>query len=183
MGFFNFCDARVQCLPEPLEPQYGGGILRNADFSAGLRGWSTFGYGSIAESKSAAGNGFAVALNRTRPYQSVSQKVYLQRDTHYTLSGAIHHPDPSRSHASFVMMPSRGWKELIELRSAARLYCSVVAGRRRERRRPGGRQDRRRLRPRRRRRRQVRVLVHAQGRPHRRVFGPGRDLLRGSRNS
>ena len=74
-------------MPEPLEPQYGGGILRNADFSAGLRGWSTFGYGSIAESKSAAGNGFAVALNRTRPYQSVSQKVYLQNDTHYTLTG------------------------------------------------------------------------------------------------
>jgi hypothetical protein len=79
----------LQCLPEPLEPQYGGGILRNADFSAGLRGWSTFGYGSIAESTSAAGNGFAVALNRTRAYQSVSQKVYLQGDTHYTLSGTI----------------------------------------------------------------------------------------------
>jgi hypothetical protein len=83
-------DGRVlQCLPEPLEPQYGGGILRNADFSAGLRGWSTFGYGRIAESTSAAGNGFAVALNRTRAYQSVSQKVYLQGDTHYTLSGTI----------------------------------------------------------------------------------------------
>uniref|UniRef100_A0A804UKE6 GH10 domain-containing protein n=1 Tax=Zea mays TaxID=4577 RepID=A0A804UKE6_MAIZE len=78
--------ASIECLPEPLEPQYGGGVLRNADFSAGLRGWSAFGYGSIAESTSAAGNGFAVALNRTRPYQSVSQKVYLQADTHYTLS-------------------------------------------------------------------------------------------------
>ena len=95
-------------MPEPLEPQYGGGILRNADFSAGLRGWSTFGYGSIAESKSAAGNGFAVALNRTRPYQSVSQKVYLQRDTHYTLSGTIHRSIPLVLPASFAMMPSRG---------------------------------------------------------------------------
>jgi len=104
--YFNF--ARVQCLPEPLEPQYGGGILRNADFSAGLRGWSTFGYGSIAESKSAAGNGFAVVLNRTRPYQSVSQKVYLQRDTHYTLSGTIHRSIPLAPPASFAMMPSRG---------------------------------------------------------------------------
>ncbi|KAG2542692.1 endo-1,4-beta-xylanase 5-like [Panicum virgatum] len=87
--------ASIECLPEPLEPQYGGGILRNADFSAGLRGWSTFGYGSIAESKSAAGNGFAVALNRTRPYQSVSQKVYLQRDTHYTLSAWLQVGDGS----------------------------------------------------------------------------------------
>ncbi|XP_062209158.1 endo-1,4-beta-xylanase 5-like [Phragmites australis] len=78
--------ATIQCLPEPLEPQYGGGILRNADFSAGLLGWSAFGYGSVCESVSAAGNGFAMALNRTLPYQSVSQKVYLQNDTHYTLS-------------------------------------------------------------------------------------------------
>jgi hypothetical protein len=36
---------------------------------------------------SASGNRYAVALNRTRPYQSVSQKVYLQNDAHYTLSG------------------------------------------------------------------------------------------------
>jgi hypothetical protein len=85
----------MQCLAEPLDPQYGGGILRNADFNAGLHGWSPFGYSSIAESKSAAGNGFAVALNRTRPYQSVSQKVYvyLQGDTHYTLSGTIRPSD------------------------------------------------------------------------------------------
>nr|CAB3501697.1 unnamed protein product [Digitaria exilis] len=83
------------CLAEPLAPQYGGGILRNADFNAGLQGWSTFGYGSIAESTSAAGNAFAVALNRTRPYQSVSQKVYLQGDTHYTLSAWLQVGDGS----------------------------------------------------------------------------------------
>ncbi|TKV97611.1 hypothetical protein SEVIR_9G505900v4 [Setaria viridis] len=87
--------ASIECLPEPLEPQYGGGIVRNADFNAGLRGWSPFGYSSIAESKSAAGNGFAVALNRTRPYQSVSQKVYLQGDTHYTLSAWLQVGDGS----------------------------------------------------------------------------------------
>ncbi|TVU48042.1 hypothetical protein EJB05_07664, partial [Eragrostis curvula] len=78
--------ASIECLPEPLKPQYGGGILRNADFSDGLRDWSVFGYSSVAESVSATGNGFAVVVNRTRPYQSVSQKVYLQNDTHYTLS-------------------------------------------------------------------------------------------------
>ncbi|GJN30615.1 hypothetical protein PR202_gb18936 [Eleusine coracana subsp. coracana] len=76
----------LQCLAEPLQPQYGGGILRNADFSAGLQGWSVFGYSSVAESVSASGNVFAVAVNRSRPFQSVSQKVYLQNDTHYTLS-------------------------------------------------------------------------------------------------
>ncbi|KAK3148072.1 hypothetical protein QOZ80_3BG0290230 [Eleusine coracana subsp. coracana] len=78
--------ASIECLAEPLQPQYGGGILRNADFSAGLQGWSVFGYSSVAESVSASGNVFAVAVNRSRPFQSVSQKVYLQNDTHYTLS-------------------------------------------------------------------------------------------------
>ncbi|KAL6867317.1 hypothetical protein ACP4OV_015341 [Aristida adscensionis] len=87
--------ASIECLAEPLAPQYGGGVLRNADFSAGLRGWSPFGYGSVAESTSAAGNAFAVALNRTRPYQSVSQKVYLQGDTHYTLSAWLQVSDGS----------------------------------------------------------------------------------------
>ena len=77
----------VQCLPEPLEPQYGGGILRNANFSAGLQGWSSFGYGAVEEGLSESGNSYGVARNRTRPYQSVSQKVFLQNDTHYTLSG------------------------------------------------------------------------------------------------
>ena len=95
-------------MPEPLEPQYGGGILRNADFSAGLQGWSAFGYGVVEEGASASGNRYAVARNRTRPYQSVSQKVYLQRDTHYTLSGTIHRSIPLAFPASFAMMPSRG---------------------------------------------------------------------------
>ncbi|CAN6285290.1 unnamed protein product [Urochloa humidicola] len=75
-----------ECLPEPLEPHYGGGIIRNSNFSAGLQGWSAFGYGVVEEGVSASGNRYGVALNRTRPYQSVSQKVYLQNNTHYTLS-------------------------------------------------------------------------------------------------
>ncbi|XP_062210256.1 endo-1,4-beta-xylanase 5-like [Phragmites australis] len=84
-----------ECLPEPLEPHYGGGIIRNADFSTGLQGWSAFGYGIVSEGASAAGNRFAVARNRTRPYQSVSQKVYLQNDTHYTLSAWLQVSDGS----------------------------------------------------------------------------------------
>uniref|UniRef100_A0A0D3FF40 GH10 domain-containing protein n=1 Tax=Oryza barthii TaxID=65489 RepID=A0A0D3FF40_9ORYZ len=75
-----------ECLPEPMDAHYGGGIIRNGDFSAGLQGWSAFGYGSLAVGSSPAWNRYAVATNRTRPYQSVSQKVLLQNDTHYTLS-------------------------------------------------------------------------------------------------
>ncbi|RLN38680.1 endo-1,4-beta-xylanase A-like [Panicum miliaceum] len=84
-----------ECLPEPLEPHYGGGIIRNADFSAGLQGWSAFGYGVVEEGASASGNRYGVARNRTRPYQSVSQKVYLQNDTHYTLSAWLQVSDGS----------------------------------------------------------------------------------------
>nr|BAJ94973.1 predicted protein [Hordeum vulgare subsp. vulgare] len=75
-----------ECLAEPLEAHYGGGVIVNSDFSAGLQGWSAFGYGSVTEGSSPTGNRYAVAANRTRPYQSVSQKVFLQNDTHYTLS-------------------------------------------------------------------------------------------------
>ncbi|CAM0871685.1 unnamed protein product [Alopecurus aequalis] len=79
--------ASVECLAEPLEPHYGGGVIVNPDFNAGLEGWSSFGYGTVAEGSSVAtGNRYAAATNRTRPYHSVSQKVYLQNDTHYTLS-------------------------------------------------------------------------------------------------
>uniref|UniRef100_A0ACD5TUW1 Uncharacterized protein n=1 Tax=Avena sativa TaxID=4498 RepID=A0ACD5TUW1_AVESA len=85
-----------ECLAEPLEPHYGGGVIVNPDFDAGLKGWSVFGYGSVAEATSAAtGNRYAVATNRTRPYQSVSQKVYLQNDTHYTLSAWLQVSDGS----------------------------------------------------------------------------------------
>ncbi|XP_047085724.1 endo-1,4-beta-xylanase 5-like [Lolium rigidum] len=79
--------ASVECLAEPLEPHYGGGVIVNPDFNSGLQGWSSFGYGRVAEGASVAtGNRYAAAVNRTRPYHSVSQKVYLQNDTHYTLS-------------------------------------------------------------------------------------------------
>ncbi|CAM0871681.1 unnamed protein product [Alopecurus aequalis] len=84
-----------ECLAEPLEPHYGGGVIVNPDFSAGLKGWSVFGYGSVDEATSATGNRYAVAGNRTRPYQSVSQKVYLQNDTHYTLSAWLQVSDGS----------------------------------------------------------------------------------------
>ncbi|CAN6321040.1 unnamed protein product [Urochloa humidicola] len=84
-----------ECLPEPLEPHYGGGIIRNSNFSAGLQGWSAFGYGVVEEGLSASGNRYGVARNRTRPYQSVSQKVYLQNNTHYTLSAWLQVSDGS----------------------------------------------------------------------------------------
>jgi hypothetical protein len=114
-------------LPEPLDPHYGGGIIRNSDFSAGLQGWSVFGYGSVAEGASASGNKFAVATNRTRPYQSVSQKLYLQNDTHYTLSGEEQLSAWFFFLGSFTM---KAWGELYIPRFflGGFLVCSLAAG-------------------------------------------------------
>lgn len=99
-----------ECLAEPLEPHYGGGLIVNPDFNAGLQGWSVFGYGSVGEATSAAtGNRYAVARNRTRPYQSVSQKVYLQNDTHYTLSAWLQVSDGSADVIAVVKTAGGGF--------------------------------------------------------------------------
>ncbi|CAM0902137.1 unnamed protein product [Alopecurus aequalis] len=78
-----------ECLAEPLEPHYGGGVIVNPDFNAGLKGWSVSGDGSVAEGTS--GNRYAVAAGN----RSVSQKVYLRNDTHYTLSAWLQVSDGS----------------------------------------------------------------------------------------
>ncbi|URE39598.1 hypothetical protein MUK42_34426 [Musa troglodytarum] len=71
----------------PPRPQYGGGIVRNPEFNDGLKGWSVFGYGQIAERTSDTGNRFLATDRRSLPHQSMSQKVYLQRGMLYTFSG------------------------------------------------------------------------------------------------
>jgi hypothetical protein len=82
----------------------------------------------------ATGNRYAAAVNRTRPYHSVSQKVYLQNDTHYTLSGLASH---SCSVFFFFF-----WLA-ISLKTSS-FACSLVSGEQwQRRRRAGGRQDRR----------------------------------------
>nr|CAD1837817.1 unnamed protein product [Ananas comosus var. bracteatus] len=73
-----------QCLAEPLKPQYGGGII-----NAGLRGWSNSGLSADTTRASASGNTFAVVRSRRKPYQSVSQKVYLHKEKLYTLSAWV----------------------------------------------------------------------------------------------
>ncbi|RWW40025.1 hypothetical protein BHE74_00054606, partial [Ensete ventricosum] len=74
------------CLAEPPRPQYGGGIVRNPEFNDGLKGWSVFGYGQIAERTSGTGNRFLSTDRRSLSHQSMSQKVYLQRGMLYTFS-------------------------------------------------------------------------------------------------
>lgn len=77
-------------MAEPLKPQYGGGIILNADFNRGIHGWSTFGYGNIEERTSRTGNKYlAFTGSGGIPYQSVSQKVLLQKEKLYTFSGDL----------------------------------------------------------------------------------------------
>ncbi|KAK4401856.1 2-carboxy-1,4-naphthoquinone phytyltransferase, chloroplastic [Sesamum angolense] len=44
--------ASIQCLAEPLDPQYGGGLVGNPNFDSGLDEWSVFGGGKVAVRKS-----------------------------------------------------------------------------------------------------------------------------------
>ncbi|RWW01423.1 hypothetical protein GW17_00035542 [Ensete ventricosum] len=78
-----------ECLAEPLRAQYGGGIVRNPEFNDGLKGWSVFGLGQIAERTSDTGNRFLATDRRSLSHQSMSQKVYLQRGMLYTFSGIV----------------------------------------------------------------------------------------------
>nr|XP_011457855.1 PREDICTED: uncharacterized protein LOC101310958 [Fragaria vesca subsp. vesca] len=80
--------ASIECLANPQKPKYGGGIIMNPEFNNGLKGWSSFGNAKL-EHKESQGNKFLVALSRSQPHDSMSQKVYLQADKLYTFSAWI----------------------------------------------------------------------------------------------
>ncbi|KAJ7959702.1 endo-1,4-beta-xylanase-like [Quillaja saponaria] len=80
--------ASIQCLAKPKKPQYGGGIIVNPQFNHGLKGWSVFGEAKIKH-RELGGNKFIVAHSRNQPRDSVSQKIYLQKDKLYTFSAWI----------------------------------------------------------------------------------------------
>ncbi|XP_026393418.1 uncharacterized protein LOC113288554 [Papaver somniferum] len=81
--------ATIECLKEPLRPQYNGGIIVNPEFSHGLAGWSSFGSGAIMHKKSEGGNGFIVAHSRNQSHDTLSQKLYLEKRKLYTFSAWI----------------------------------------------------------------------------------------------
>jgi hypothetical protein len=74
-------------LAEPLKPQYGGGILVNPDFNKNLDGWTSFGYANVMHKVSKSGNKYGIAVNRNMSHHSISQKVQLEKDKLYSLSG------------------------------------------------------------------------------------------------
>ena len=80
--------SQPQCLANPHKPQYCGGIIINPELNDGLRGWSTFGNAKI-EQRVLEDNKYIVAHSRNQPEDSISQKLYLQKDKLYTFSGKL----------------------------------------------------------------------------------------------
>ncbi|KAJ7946166.1 endo-1,4-beta-xylanase-like [Quillaja saponaria] len=115
--------AHIECLKNPQKPQYGGGIIINPELNQGLKGWSTFGHGKV-EHRESGGNKFIVFHNRNRPHDSVSQKLYLQKDKLYTFSAWIQVSEgnvPVRAvfktisgykHAGAIVAESKCWSML-----------------------------------------------------------------------
>lgn len=80
-----------------MKPLYKGGIVQNSEFNSGLMGWSTYRNIKAGVSSSPSGNKFAVVhgagsyvtrSGKPLPSHSVYQRVQLQGDRHYSLSGA-----------------------------------------------------------------------------------------------
>jgi hypothetical protein len=79
-----------------MKPLYKGGVIQNSEFNSGLMGWSTYRNIKAGVSSSPSGNKFAVVRNagsflsssgRFLPSRSVYQRVHMQGDMHYSLSG------------------------------------------------------------------------------------------------
>ncbi|KAG6652609.1 hypothetical protein CIPAW_05G018000 [Carya illinoinensis] len=117
-------DYTASCLENPHKPQYGGGIIINPELSHGLRGWSTFENAKIEHRVLSGGNKFIVAHSRKQPNDSISQKVYLQKDKLYTFSAWIQVSDGNapvaavfkttsgQKHAGAVTAKSKCWSML-----------------------------------------------------------------------
>ncbi|KAL5700725.1 endo-1,4-beta-xylanase [Ranunculus cassubicifolius] len=103
--------ATIECLAEPLNPQYGGGIITNPEFNSGLKGWSTFGHEHIEIRKSKQGNNFLVAHTRNASHHSFSQKFYLQKGNLYTFS-AWAQVSKGKETVSALVKTSHGYETL-----------------------------------------------------------------------
>ena len=77
-------------MSNPMKPLYSGGIIQNSEFNGGLMGWSVPWGANAAIKSSPSGNKFAEAFsNGARPSRTVIQKIHMQTNTHYALSGTV----------------------------------------------------------------------------------------------
>uniref|UniRef100_M1AXY6 Endo-1,4-beta-xylanase C n=1 Tax=Solanum tuberosum TaxID=4113 RepID=M1AXY6_SOLTU len=79
--------ATIECHKQPLDPQYGGGLIANPGFDKGIEAWKIDGHVKI-EARESGGNKFIVAYNRTTPY-SVSQSFHLKKGLYYAFSAWV----------------------------------------------------------------------------------------------
>ncbi|TVU30653.1 hypothetical protein EJB05_22284, partial [Eragrostis curvula] len=85
------------CVSDPNGPLYNGGIIKNSEFNDSLKDWLVPPGVEANVSSSQSGNKFAAShSNGTKPSRSVFQKIQLQSNNHYALSGTtITHKDYS----------------------------------------------------------------------------------------
>ncbi|XP_022867887.1 uncharacterized protein LOC111387548 [Olea europaea var. sylvestris] len=98
--------ANIECLAEPLPPQYGGGIVENPTFDSGLNGWTAFGKGEIGIEKSKE-NKFIVATSRSLPNDSFSQNFHIKKDRPYTFSAWVQISEGKETVAAFLKIPDQ----------------------------------------------------------------------------
>lgn len=163
---------------------YKGGVIQNSEFNSGLMGWSTYRNIKAGVSSSPSGNKFAVVRNagsflsssgRFLPSRSVYQRVHMQGDMHYSLSGMYTRLICREFVHSFIFLMIHTCFRFVRAHTAIR---SMAAGFERHGPCEGGRQGpRRRARRRRCHLRPVRLLEHAQGRNDHLLLRTRRDLL------
>ncbi|KAG7545178.1 Glycoside hydrolase family 10 domain [Arabidopsis suecica] len=116
--------ATIECLKIPLKPQYNGGIIVNPDLrDGGSLGWQPFGNAKV-DFRKIGNHKFVVARDRKQPYDSVSQKVYLEKGLLYTFSAwlqvskgkapvkAVFKKNGEYKHAGSVVAESKCWSML-----------------------------------------------------------------------
>ncbi|XP_024005495.1 uncharacterized protein LOC18029200 [Eutrema salsugineum] len=115
--------ATIECLAKPFKPQYNGGIIVNPDLRNGPQAWSQFGNAKV-EFREIGGDKFVVARERKQPFDSVSQKVYLEKGLLYTFSAwlqvnkgnapvkAVFKKNGEYKHAGSVIAESKCWSML-----------------------------------------------------------------------
>ncbi|MED6170027.1 hypothetical protein PIB30_026743 [Stylosanthes scabra] len=100
----------IECLTHPNKPQYNGGIIQNPELNNGSQGWIQFGDSTILEHRESLGNKYIVAHKRNQPHDSVSQKVFLQKNMHYPLSAWIQVSGGDNVAVTAIVNTSKGGK-------------------------------------------------------------------------
>ncbi|XP_050366881.1 endo-1,4-beta-xylanase 5-like [Argentina anserina] len=105
-SFYNY-STTTQCLVEPLESLYGGGIIVNPEFNNNTEGWEVFGQGKIERRLSKKGNRFLVAHSRRNPLDSFAQKVQVEEGKIYSFSAFVQVSEGTEIVAVVFKFPNR----------------------------------------------------------------------------